>query len=201
MCSVPMHAASLAGVSSSKSIVGSERGWASARPCLPALAFSVTKTANPILLVDEVDKSESSINGDAVSALLPMLERETARLYPDIYLLGNLDLSRVSFVFTANSVAGMPQPFLDRVETIRIAKPELKHYPAIAASVVEEAALEFRIESDDDILEEIRDEALKSLEAGRSIRNVVAAVRQRFSKSVWSPPEGLRLVVRNEKKL
>jgi len=196
LSSLPMHSVSLAGASSSKQVIGSERGWASARPSLPAFAFSSTRAANPVVLVDEVDKTTVGLGGDPVEALLPMLEKETARRYPDVYLLGNFDLTRVSFVFTANSVSGMSQAFLDRVEVVNVPKPGYKDYPSIAAALVREAMAEYGLEGDGhaEAAEAARKDAVAMLEAGSSVRNAGAAVRLFVSKSVWSPPEALKLV-------
>lgn len=197
---VPLHPSSLAGLASSKAVVGSERGWASARPSLPALALFSTKVANPFILVDEFDKSSpSQNNGDALMAFLPMLEKETARSYPDAYLLGSLDISRVSFVFTANSIGGTPQPFLDRVEIINVSKPSIKDYPAVAAALVAEAIADHglqEMEGKDGLAAAAVLDAIRCFEQGGSIRMADAEARKRISKEVWSPkkPKGLKLV-------
>lgn len=194
---IPMHSITLAGVSSSKGVAGSERGWASARPSFPALAFSATKVANPILFVDEVDKAEpGSINGDVIAAFLPMLEKETARAYPEMYLLGNLDVSRASFVFTANSIGGLSQPFLDRVAVLHMEKPGVKSYPTIASVMASDALVEFEIDGDEraTLSEKLRAAAMKRLEQGESLRGVSKAVREMASAAIWSPPARLKLV-------
>lgn len=196
LCDIPLHAATLAGASSSKSVLGSERGWASARPSLPALALSETRVANPVVLIDEADKSEASVNGDAISSLLPMIEKETAQRYPEAYLLGTLDLSRVSFVFTANSISRFSQPFLDRVAVVNVPKPGPKEFTFIAAALVHEAVAEYGLEAAEhaEASDSARREALAKLEAGGSLRNAEAAVRDILSKTIWSPPNGLKLV-------
>lgn len=193
---VPMHRANLSGLSSSKSIVGSERGWTSARPSLPALAFSTLEVANPIIFVDEVEKAGVGANGDAVSGLLPMLEHETAHKYPDPFLLGNLDLTRISWIFTANSVGGLHQEFLDRVKLFNVEKPSHKDHRLIVDGLVKDATRKFNFEKEGfwEGVEALRDEAMNAMGSGRSIRAVKDLIEDGVAKLVWKKPSHLRIV-------
>jgi hypothetical protein len=103
---------------------GTDRRWYSVEPCHPFLAVSRGRVANPLVLVDEVDKAATRTDhGRLWDALLPFLERETASAYPDPALQVDLDLSAVSFVMTANSIDGLPAPLVDRCRGIAFPEP------------------------------------------------------------------------------
>ena len=104
---------------------GTDRRWWSTEPCHPLLAVSRARTANPFVLIDEVDKAATRTDhGRLWDAMLPFLERETASAYPDPCLQVDLDLSAVSYVMTANSISGLPAPLIDRCRVIQFPEPE-----------------------------------------------------------------------------
>ena len=103
---------------------GTDRRWHSAEPCHAFLAVSRARAANPLVLVDEVDKAATRTDhGRLWDSLLPFLERETAAAYPDPALQIDLDLSAVSFVMTANSISILPAPLVDRCRVIQFPEP------------------------------------------------------------------------------
>jgi hypothetical protein len=122
---------------------GSPKGWGNTVPSAPVRAVNQTRTSNPVVLVDEIDKAgTSSRNGRLWDALLPHLERETARCYRDVSLDAELDLSWISHIATANSVEELPAPLQDRYRIVKVPAPRLADLPALAANVLRDLAVE-----------------------------------------------------------
>lgn len=190
---VPTHRASLSGVDTTKSIIGSERGWANARPSLPAYAFMGTEAANPVIYVDEVDKATK---WDSIAdAFLPMIEGETASSYPDIYLLGNLDLSAASFIFSANDLSKVSSEFLSRVKVVNIRAPNENEVAPVIRTMVRETC-ERSLLSDDEVSLIMDNLASRSREIylkTTNLREVKQFILAEVEKTIWSPP-GPRLV-------
>lgn len=188
------HAESMSGANNSVSVVGTERGWKSARPSLPVIAMSQCACANPVLLADEVDKTQSGANGNLLDGLLPLLEKETAMRYMDRFLLGAVDASNVSWVLTANSVASLPQPLLDRVQVLRIERPARRHWKSAANSLTLEAASAAGFTEDDPVTGDARAAAYEVLSSGGSLRSAASAAAEVFEKVTWSPKPRLEIV-------
>ena len=122
---------------------GSPKAWGNTTPSAPARAVNQTRVANCVVMIDELDKAgTASRNGRLWDALLPFVERETARRYRDVSLDCELDLSWISYVATANSVEGLPAPLRDRYRIIKVLAPTLTHLPQLAAGVMKEIAIE-----------------------------------------------------------
>jgi hypothetical protein len=99
---LPSAATSLAGASDSRELEGTARGWATAQPCWALDQVAALRVANPLLVVDEVDKAaRGGRNGDPLLALLPFLEPGTAAAHRDPVLGAPCDLSAVSWVLAA----------------------------------------------------------------------------------------------------
>lgn len=127
----------LAGQTDNRLFNGTARGWNSARPCLLIAAIIDGGIANPILLLDELDKAGGSDgNGRIHDSLLELLEPASARRYYDEYLCGHADLSHLSWVATANDIAHLPRTLLGRFRVLRVGAPEPAHYPAIVRRTV-----------------------------------------------------------------
>jgi len=83
--------------------------------------LKATQSANPVILIDEIDKLGRDMRGDPSSALLEVLDPEQNGTFRDHYLDVPVDLSQALFVCTANVAEHIPGPLLDRMEVIRIA--------------------------------------------------------------------------------
>jgi ATP-dependent Lon protease len=122
---------------------GTDRRWYSAEPCHPFLAVAAGSIANPLVLIEEIEKSGTrSDYGRLWDCLLSFFEPETSARYPDPALQTNLDLSQVSYLATANSVDPLPSPIRDRMRVVTFPKPSADDLDALLPAVIADLARE-----------------------------------------------------------
>ncbi|WP_133123360.1 AAA family ATPase, partial [Methylobacterium frigidaeris] len=131
---------SCAGVSDA-SLIGTSRQWGTGRASVPLQAIKRAMTATVAIVVDEIEKAaESRHNGNAQDGLLSMLDH--ASRYHDPYLECDTDLSGVTFLATANSLAGITDPLRDRFLVLAMPAPTRESLPALIEGILQDLRAE-----------------------------------------------------------
>ena len=159
-------------------LAGTARGWSGAQPAYPVLAMTRTSVANPLILIDEIDKAASSHNGSVHETLLGMLDAKTAARWPDECLMSECDLSHVSWLLTANDGSVLPKPLKSRLRRVHVDVPGERHadaaLEALAADVRRQ--LEWPADKTLPIAPEVWNELRGSLKSGSDFRAVAGGI-------------------------
>ena len=193
---------SLGGMRDEAEIKGHRRTYIGAMPGKFVQALKEVKVANPVIMLDEIDKIGASFRGDPASALLEVLDPEQNSDFLDHYLDLRVDLSKVLFICTANQLDTIPGPLLDRMEVLRLAGYIAEEKLAIAKNHLWPRLLERHGVQDEQL--KINDAALKYViesycrEAG--VRNLEKQLARIIRKSIVELVEGRRKRIRVGKK-
>ena len=166
--------------SSDNMFAGTSKGWGNTEASVPARAIAQSKSASPLVMIDEIEKAGSHRSGSLHAAILPFLDGETAARYRDQSLDWQLDLSHVSYVATANDIEPLSSPLRDRFRIIRVPDPTLAHLLQLANNVLreliaEDEAREHEAALADDELEVIGRAWSRAGMSMRKLQKIVAA--------------------------
>lgn len=129
-----------------QAITGSPRRWHHSYPSLPISTILSKGVANPVIVLDEIEKAGRSSAGSLHDPLLGLLERDTASAWRDQYLDAQVDVSWVSWLFTGNTVEGIPAPLLSRLRVLKMPSPGVEHVPALARTLVADILAERQVD-------------------------------------------------------
>ncbi|MDD4912229.1 MAG: AAA family ATPase [Sideroxydans sp.] len=110
----------LAGVPDAFRICGLSRYWGTAGEGTVAHLFATQDIANPIFLLDEIDKTKKDEKSDPLSVILLLLEKESSKCFKDSFIDIPLDISHASFIATANDISELPEPLVSRFHHIEV---------------------------------------------------------------------------------
>ncbi|GHA19256.1 hypothetical protein GCM10007989_13440 [Devosia pacifica] len=139
---LPVELYSLAGVHDA-SLMGTSAQWATSRESVPLQLIKRSGRASVGVVWDEVEKPGTRTeNGNALDALLPLLEIDQARRFRDLALEVECDLSAVSHFATANSLEGVPAPLRDRMRILTMPSPGWHHIGSLSRQIIERVSKE-----------------------------------------------------------
>jgi hypothetical protein len=124
-----------AGTSDTATLGATPRGWSNFRVSLPAQAMLESKSCDPCIIVDELDKASriGSQNGSVMGALMGMTDLPES--YYDTALMANVDLSHTLFMATANRLDAITEELLDRFTIVPVARPGIEHFDMILSTL------------------------------------------------------------------
>jgi hypothetical protein len=144
---LPSRTLPLAGSSDSRFLAGTARGWGTSQPSGAVEAIVETSCANVVLVGDELDKAGGSErNGRVDQTILALLEPHTARRWYDECLRVPVDLSLVSWLFTANDSTRLSSPLQDRLRIVHVDLPAPDAFDGVLATVILDIAIEFEVD-------------------------------------------------------
>ncbi len=180
---------SVGGINDEAEIVGHRRTYIGSIPGRIIQGIRKAGTANPVFIIDEIDKMTKDIKGDPASSLLEVLDPEQNNKFSDHYIEEEFDLSKVMFIATANYVEQIPYELRDRLEIIEISsytefeKLDIAKNHLIPKELEEHGLTSLQVQVEDEaILTMIRN---YTKEAGvRELERVIATLFRKIVKNL-----------------
>lgn len=175
---------------------GLSKGYQGAHPGAAVEFILRHKVANPMAVVDEIDKvAFGSHNGDISQTLLDFLEPATARGWYDECLCTEVDVSNLSWILTANDVSKVPGPLLSRCRTFEIPAPDRSHFDALLRSIRRRLAEEAGCRPEMlPAFDQVEEEALRrSFAKHTTVRSLKSKVERLVGLRARLAPEGVAL--------
>ena len=180
---------SVGGINDEAEIVGHRRTYIGANPGRIIQGIRKAGTANPVFIIDEIDKMTKDIKGDPASSLLEVLDPEQNSKFSDHYIEEEFDLSQVMFIATANYVDMIPYELRDRLEIINISsyteyeKMDIAKNHLIPKELEEHGLTSLQVQIEDDALITLIRNYTK--EAGvRELDRVIATLFRKIVKKI-----------------
>lgn len=173
---LPMAIIQIGGMSDSMDLRGSARGWGNTQPGRIVQTIAHYIKANPLILLDEIDKeAESRRNGRSTETLLGLLEPASAAHWRDDCLQVSCDLSGVSYIATANSIAHLDSALLSRFQIIEVSPPKRNEREVLLDNIIRRQAARYGIDPQHlpDFPDEIRDRLLREFRDARHMSRAV----------------------------
>jgi len=193
---------SVGGIHDESEIRGHRRTYVGSMPGRLIQAIKKAGSANPLIMIDEIDKIGNDFKGDPSSALLEVLDPEQNSTFYDNYLGISFDLSKVLFITTANDLSTIPAPLRDRMEIIELSgythneKIEIAKKHLVKKSIKNYGLESKNLKIDSDVLDEIATKYTR--EAGvRQLERLILKLCAKFARSIIEENKPINFTTKN----